>query len=186
MALESSSARQEESVEIDGDRIHLRPYRMSDLEMFTRWVQDVDVVRHTLQETKTLEQEREWLEGILQSKNDLGFVIEVKETGKPIGNCALRLTNNRGEEGVGFGIMLGEKEEWGKGYGTDATKLLVEYARDTLKAKRIWLTVDTTNERGVRAYEKAGFAIASKESAPERIHSNGEQYVMEICFDENA
>lgn len=184
MSLESTPEdKKTHDVEIDGERIHLRPYRMSDLDMFTRWVQDLEVVRHTIQETKTREQEQEWLEGVLESDDEIPFVIEEKSLGKPIGNCALHLKNDRGEEGVGFGIMLGEKEQWGKGYGTEATKLLVEHARDVLKASRIWLTVDVTNERGVRAYEKAGFKIARKEKAPERIYSDGEQYVMEILFD---
>jgi RimJ/RimL family protein N-acetyltransferase len=53
--------------------------------------------------------------------------------------------------------MLGEPEEWGKGYGSEATRLVLRYAFETLNLNRVWLHVYEYNERGLRAYEKAGF-----------------------------
>ena len=57
----------------------------------------------------------------------------------------------------GFGIVIGDKESWDKGYGTEATTLLVRYAFETLNLNRVWLHVFEENARAVRAYEKAGF-----------------------------
>src|SRR5206468_7752591 len=48
-------------------------------------------------------------------------------------------------------------QHWGKGYGTEATRLMVQYAFDTLNLNRVWLHVLEYNERGIRCYEKVGF-----------------------------
>jgi RimJ/RimL family protein N-acetyltransferase len=56
-----------------------------------------------------------------------------------------------------FGLSLGDKEEWGKGYGTEATALVVKYAFETLNLNRVWLHVFEYNERAVRVSEKTGF-----------------------------
>jgi [ribosomal protein S5]-alanine N-acetyltransferase len=56
-----------------------------------------------------------------------------------------------------FGVAIGDSENWGKGYGTDATRLMVHYAFATLNLNRVWLLVLEYNERGIRCYEKVGF-----------------------------
>jgi RimJ/RimL family protein N-acetyltransferase len=56
-----------------------------------------------------------------------------------------------------FGIFIGAKEEWGKGYGTEATHLVTQHAFLTLNLNRVWLHVVADNERGIRAYERVGF-----------------------------
>ena len=56
-----------------------------------------------------------------------------------------------------LGIFIGEKAEWGKGYGTDAVNALVDFGFDSLRLERIWLNVWTENDRARRSYEKAGF-----------------------------
>jgi RimJ/RimL family protein N-acetyltransferase len=56
-----------------------------------------------------------------------------------------------------FGIVVGDKTEWGKGYGSEATQLMVGHAFETLNLNRVWLRVFEYNARGIRAYEKVGF-----------------------------
>lgn len=56
-----------------------------------------------------------------------------------------------------FGIVIGEKDCWGKGYGTEVTRLMVWHGFQNLNLNRIWLNVYDFNPRGIRAYEKAGF-----------------------------
>lgn len=53
--------------------------------------------------------------------------------------------------------MLGEKAWWNKGYGTEAMRLMLRHGFETLNLHRIWLQVYANNQRGLRAYEKAGF-----------------------------
>jgi len=59
------------------------------------------------------------------------------------------------------GIGLGEREFWGKGYGTDAMRLIVRYAFDELDLHRVSLTVFEYNTRAIRSYEKAASARRS-------------------------
>jgi RimJ/RimL family protein N-acetyltransferase len=56
-----------------------------------------------------------------------------------------------------FGITIGAKDEWGKGYGTETTVLMVRYAFETLNLNRVWLHVFEYNQRGLRTYDKIGF-----------------------------
>ena len=56
-----------------------------------------------------------------------------------------------------IGIGLGERADWGQGYGTDAMRLILRYAFDELNLRRITLTVFEYNERAQRTYRKLGF-----------------------------
>ncbi|MCM3719002.1 GNAT family N-acetyltransferase [Fictibacillus phosphorivorans] len=60
------------------------------------------------------------------------------------------------------GIGIGEKELWGKGYGTDALKALVSYLFKTMNLRRIQLDTWSGNTRAIRSYEKVGFVIEGR------------------------
>jgi RimJ/RimL family protein N-acetyltransferase len=55
------------------------------------------------------------------------------------------------------GIGIGEREYWGKGYGTDAMKVILQYAFQELNLRRVALDTFEYNQRAIRSYEKAGF-----------------------------
>jgi RimJ/RimL family protein N-acetyltransferase len=61
------------------------------------------------------------------------------------------------------GIGLGEREFWGKGYGTDAMRIILRYAFTELNLHRVTLNVFEYNPRGVRSYEKAGFVLEGRQ-----------------------
>ena len=56
-----------------------------------------------------------------------------------------------------MGIGIGEEELWGKGYGTDAVRLMLNYAFTELNLRRISLDLFEYNQRALRSYQKAGF-----------------------------
>ena len=58
---------------------------------------------------------------------------------------------------AGVGIVVGEKDQWGKGYGGEAMELMVRVAFDGLNLHRVYLTVADFNERGIRSYRRVGF-----------------------------
>ncbi len=62
-----------------------------------------------------------------------------------------------------MGISIGEKEYWGKGYGTDAMRVVLRYAFTELNLHRVSLTVFEYNPRAIRSYEKAGFTLEGRE-----------------------
>ena len=168
-----------------GHRVNLRPITIDDLPDCTSWAQDEEVMHHVIQRTFTPEQERKWLEGILRSDQEKVYMI-LNEDQKPIGTCGIHfLSTNpdlREEEGLSLGIMLGEKSEWGKGYGPEALRALADIAHQQFGAKRVWLTVDAIHARAIRAYEKAGFKLVREIDVPDRVHSEGKQLLMEIRY----
>ena len=56
-----------------------------------------------------------------------------------------------------LGMVIGEKSYWDKGYGQEATKLLLDFAFNLLNLNSIMLGTFSFNERAIRCYEKVGF-----------------------------
>ena len=82
-----------------------------------------------------------------------------------IGSCGLMDVDqcNRSAE---IGIVIGDKTYWGKGYGTEAMRLLLDYAFRYLNLHNVMLRVYSYNPRGVACYEKVGFkAIGRRRGA---------------------
>lgn len=89
------------------------------------------------------------------------FVIERLEDQRRIGTIDLSGFNwVSGNAWVGIG--LGERELWGKGYGTDAMRIILRYAFEELNLRRVTLDVFGVNQRGIASYEKAGFRHEGK------------------------
>lgn len=97
------------------------------------------------------EYEQAWAKG---GRDDAGFVIEVD--GKCIGGCALFGFDHTAHTAE-LGITIGDKDYWGKGYGKEAVKLLVEYGFHHRNLHKVWLNVHAKNERAIRAYTACGF-----------------------------
>jgi RimJ/RimL family protein N-acetyltransferase len=84
------------------------------------------------------------------------FTIRTLEDDRLVGFMDLELYFlPLGEAFVGIGI--GKREDWGKGYGTDAMKVILHYAFQELNLRRVSLNTFEYNPRAIRSYEKAGF-----------------------------
>src|SRR5690606_18154127 len=107
---------------LTSERIYLRPMRREDARTFTRWMNDVEVCS-TLNWHRplTLEAEEAWLEKKLKEERDVMLAICLHEGQRLIGATDLRLGQEKDRAAM-FGIMIGAKEEWNKGYGTEATR----------------------------------------------------------------
>jgi len=90
--------------------------------------------------------------------NHQTFAIKTTD-GKHIGTCAVYNYDVRDGQ---IGIRIGDKEYRGKGYGTDAISILINYCLTTLRIAHIWLKVLPTNARAIRCYEKCGFTKCGK------------------------
>lgn len=130
-------------------------------EAFSRWGRDSEYRRllasnparlHSVKSTKA------WLEKDLEKgpPQILLFEIHTLEDDRLIGETGF--DNIRWQHGETFiGIGLGERDAWGKGYGTDAMRVMLRYAFTELNLHRVSLDVFEYNPRAVRSYEKAGF-----------------------------
>jgi RimJ/RimL family protein N-acetyltransferase len=101
-------------------------------------------------------QHQAWFESIQAKDDTVIFGIRLVKTNKLIGSCQLHKINyiHRSAE---LQIRLGNSSKWGEGYGTEAVRLLLDFAFKDLNLKRVHLHVFGTNTRAIRVYEKVGF-----------------------------
>jgi RimJ/RimL family protein N-acetyltransferase len=105
---------------------------------------------------------QKWFEKDSENEKVHFFSIRTLEGDKIIGIIGLdgiRWTHRDCFVGIG----LGEREFWGKGYGTDAMRIILRYAFTELNLHRVTLNVFEYNPRGVRSYEKAGFVLEGRQ-----------------------
>lgn len=141
-----------------GKRIFLSPINPDDAEVYAKWINDLDVNIYltSAPSVYSLSKEKEILERI--SKEGYNFAIIDSEKEKVIGNCGLLnvdLVNRKAE----LGIFIGEKEYWGKGYGTETIELLLDFSFNLLNLNSVMLVVRAFNKRAIKCYEKCGFKL---------------------------
>jgi len=167
---------------LSGENIYLRPFNeLLDLELF-HFGENNPEVRETLflhsplSKNEAKEKMEEW---ISKSENKI-FAICETESNTPIGITGLYRIDYVSRVAV-FYIAIYNPEFWSKGYGTETTKLVLNYSFDILNLNRIELHVSTANIKGVKAYESAGFVIEG--TLREAMYHNNEYidfYVMGI------
>ena len=138
--------------------MRLRPVEEPDLPLFVLWFNDTEV-RYWLTQSEapefTLESEQEWYDEMRADPWRLVWCIEA-EDGQPIGNLGLHdIEETHGR--ATLGIAIGEKDFWGRGYGTEAIRQVLCYAFEEMGLRRVVLEADEDNLRGIRCYEKCGF-----------------------------
>jgi RimJ/RimL family protein N-acetyltransferase len=94
--------------------------------------------------------------------NTYWFAIRALEDDRLLGEVDLSVIN-WGSRDAFVGIGIGEREFWGKGYGSEAMELLLRYAFNELNLRRVSLNVFEFNERALHSYEKVGFRIEGRE-----------------------
>jgi RimJ/RimL family protein N-acetyltransferase len=145
-----------------GRTIYLRPPEFEDAPTMVTWFNDPEVTRTLrLYQPMSLTREKEFLAQINRSETELALAIVVCETDQLIGATGFRDISMRHRH-ASFGISIGEKALWGKGYGTEATRLLVRHAFQKLNLNRVQLEVYEFNKSAIRCYEKAGFQIEGR------------------------
>ncbi len=125
--------------------------------LMARWANDSEYVRLQDDDPCQLPSIRQWQEWAI-NPNPSGefFVIRELASDRIIGFLGLGMRKwIHAETYVGIG--LGEREYWGRGYGTEAMRLALQYAFQELNLHRVSLSVIAYNERAIRSYEKAGF-----------------------------
>ena len=140
-----------------GPTVYLRPLEREDAPTLVTWMNDPEVTRF-LRRRGPINRiaEEAFLRRLSESTTDVVLGIVVREADRFIGVTGLHQFETRHRHAM-FGITLGDKTAWGKGYGTEATRLMVRHAFETLNLNRVWLQVYEYNPRGVHVYEKVGF-----------------------------
>ncbi len=163
----------------EGDRIYLRPIELTDEQKLRKWINDPEIWRYLVIRTPmNAVREREWIEGQGLSATEVSFGVVVRTGDRLIGSVGLRQIHpvNRSAE---VGIMIGDKEYHGKGFGTEAVRLMVRYGFEELNLNRVALRVFAHNFRAIGCYQKAGFVHEG--CLRQAVFRNG-QFVDEYIF----
>ncbi len=141
---------------IRGQLIHLRPIEREDLPTFVRWFGDEEIMSYIIPHWPfSMAEEEAWFERVTKSETDKVFAV-CTTGGKLIGTLGLHGINTRNGSAE-LGIVICDKECWGKGYGTDAVRTMLRFAFEEMRFHRIQLHVHEDNARAIKAYEKCGF-----------------------------
>ena len=149
----------EPAPQLTGARIALRALHVDDVgERYVRWMSDPLVIRYL--ESRFAPNSAERIRAFVQSMNDSPdnqlMAIVRRDGDEHIGNIKLGPINwiHRSAD---VGIIIGERDQWGKGYATDAIALLTEHAFTTLGLHKLNAGCYAGNKGSARAFEKAGW-----------------------------
>lgn len=136
--------------------MRLRPVAEADLPRFVEWLADPEVTRWLGMDgdAPTLDEEYEWWEEKIGDPQTVVWAIETRK-GRLIGNIELRVKPQA--QRAELGVAIQDKRERGKGFGTEAVRLVLAYAFAEMGLNRVELTCDEDNVRALRCYEKCGF-----------------------------
>lgn len=145
-----------------GEKVCLRAYKEEDIKMAMKLVNDKELKKFLVTNIPfpmSLWEEEAWVKSQKGSESgEYNFAIEDIKTGKYIGGCGIQKVNWLTRVAV-VGIMIGDKDYWGKGYGTDAMKVLMKFIFEDMNISKIRLHTFSFNERAKKCYEKCGFEV---------------------------
>lgn len=177
---------------LTGEKTRIRALEMTDLDQCYAWINDEEVTRFlSMRFPMSRSQEEKWLQRATsgESASTKDFAIETIGEGKSkeyIGNISLM--NIDWFSGTAeLGIFIGNKDYWGKGYGSDAIRTLLRFAFFQLGLRKVFLRVMGSNVRAQRCYRKVGFKEVGRMKA--HFLKNGEyedMVLMEIFKEEFA
>lgn len=176
-------ARRAPALNLRGELVGLGPLQPELLETYERWLNDFDLLAMLDRRFRPLTADwiRTWYERQSRANGDtLVFTIWDLATMTPIGNAALQDIDPRTRTAE-FGIFIADPAHRGKGRGTEATRLLLRFAFETLSLENVMLRVYAYNERALKLYERVGFRpIGRRRGAQRRWGKAWDTVLMDI------
>lgn len=160
--------------ELTTERLILKRLTLNHLsKTYVDWMNDIEVYKYlesggdyTIEDLENYLRDNE-------EKDIFFWAIHLKASNKHIGNIKIDPfdeVKNAGE----YGIMMGDKTEWGKGYAKEASLSVINFCFETLELKQITLGVVEKNISAFKLYEKIGFEV-------EKIIDDAGTYEGELC-----
>ncbi|MBI4927324.1 MAG: GNAT family N-acetyltransferase [Anaerolineae bacterium] len=140
-----------------GEKVILRSFKEADVERMHEFAQysDLFAMDCAFPVGQTMQRLHGTYEFFTKESSAYAF-FAIEADGKYIGDCGLMGMAN--PHGVGeLGIVIGDRDYWGRGYGRDATRLLLHYGFHYRGLRRIVLTTHIKNQRAIRCYQACGF-----------------------------
>ncbi len=156
------AANDEPVVVIAGERVALGPLRADLLPRYRHWMNDIEtLLGYDMPRPLTDDAVADVLNRMSRNERCILFTLYERATMTPIGHTGL-LNVDRDHRNGEFDLFIGDPTSRGKGYGSEATRLVLEYAFRRIGLESVYLKVLEFNTAGIRAYEKAGFHEAGR------------------------
>ena len=145
----------------EGELVRLRAHVVANRPAFQRWYADEEIARLLRHDQRPLNfiQSRGYFDTLIMPMSARGMCFAIHETAtdRLVGTSALTDVVGADFRSALFRIVIGEKDCWGRGYGTEATRLVVEEAFGPLALDQVRLEVFRHNTRALAAYRRVGF-----------------------------
>jgi RimJ/RimL family protein N-acetyltransferase len=141
-----------------GEQCYLSPCQPDDAEKWAQWFNDLAVTVPLGDEAYSpagLERMRSGVMEVIE-RGEHVFTIVTRDGDEAIGRCLLFAVDQVNRSAM-VGIAIGERAYWGRGFGEESLRLLLEYAFGLLNLNSVMLGVFAFNERALRLYRKVGF-----------------------------
>lgn len=178
---------------IQGEQIHIVPFgkeHLNDPRYFV-WLNDIDVVRY-LGRDEYLEpipfaEVQQYVEEVWASKYCAFFAVFHNNGNHFIGTTKINFLNDRGlkNQVADIGIMIGERDYWGKGLATDILRAISQYAFNELGVRKLTAGAMSPNVAVLRAFERIGYVEEAR--LRQHLSIEGEEYCDHVllgCFRE--
>ncbi|MHB1610403.1 MAG: GNAT family N-acetyltransferase [Sulfobacillus sp.] len=164
-----------------GNYRRIRRLNYDDLNTLVCWDNDPEINRLTGRKFHENVHVDGWWEAILRDRSRIGFAIAADD-GSLIGDVELEQISWRTKEAE-LRIAIGDKQFWGRGFGTEAVREVLHIAFDGMNLERIYLRVQEDNLRAIRSYGKAGFRKVARLIANGRLTGAVDLVLMEVVRD---
>lgn len=140
-------------------KIILRPLHMDHIGHVMEWVNDPEVMGYFAgcQNRISFDEERMYMESLINSNKDSVSSAFDAETGEYVGQCSINQIHWPSENGRVFLVVT--KKQQGKGYAEAMLAKLIEIARDSIRLHKLWLIVREDNDKSLARFVRAGFRI---------------------------
>lgn len=156
-------------------RIYLRALEAEDYKVSVKWRNDPEIQSMVGGHSYfvSLEKEKEWVHNTIFNNNRIVLAICLVENDKYIGNVMLQEIDYI-DGTAHVPVLIGDKDEWGKGYATEARFMILKFAFEERRLNRIWALIKEDNIGSIKMHEKCGY---KKEGIlRQSIFKNGQYY----------
>jgi RimJ/RimL family protein N-acetyltransferase len=168
---------------LTGNEVYLRPMERGDLKHLQKWGNDPEIMMLTGDVNPMSDEDVEdFFQKIQNDDNRLWFVIVINQDDRVIGEAGL-LRMFKPWKTTDLTIIIGEKDTWGKGYGTEAITLLLDYTFKQLEFHRVSVGVVGFNERAIGFYKKIGFKQEGIQREGYYYNNNYSDFIMMSILD---
>ena len=146
-------------MKIKGERIYFRTLTEKDASRrYCQWLNDPQVNQYLETKVATITGLKKYIKAKNKDPNCLFLGIFSKKNNQHIGNIKLEPLDFKKKKAF-LGVLIGDKNYWGKGIGTEATKLIVDYCFYKLNLNKAEAAMIAENIGSFKIHEKLGFKV---------------------------